>query len=177
MLFEILKNLRSVYYMVQLRCREGEKMKFKIIFMFLISFLLFSCSALLFSCSANHNYLEVGQFYKANFSDDCYFDVNFKEQNDSTILLEIKRFGNENLGIVYDESFESVTVNGVEKDFITTQSPVGAKQIYIIDFTNDIAAIEVVFNSNDFEKICIENTTAVNWTGEGSYNAIIIHTN
>ena len=154
----------------------GRKSEYKPLLFTMIIF-MFSISFLLCSCSANHNYLEVGQFYKANFSGDCYFDVNFKEQNDSTILLEIKRFGDENLGIVYDESFESVTINGLEKDFITTQSPVGAKQIYIIDFTNDIAAIEVVFNSNDFEKICIENTTAVNWTGEGSYNAIIIHTN
>lgn len=154
----------------------GRKSEYKPL-LFTIIIFMFSISFLLCSCSANHNYLEVGQFYKANFSDDCYFDVNFKEQNDSTILLEIKRFGDENLGIVYDESFESVTINGLEKDFITTQSPVGAKQIYIIDFTNDIAAIEVVFNSNDFEKICIENTTAVNWAEDGSYNAIIIHTN
>ncbi len=154
----------------------GRKSEYKPLLFTMIIF-MFSISFLLCSCSANHNYLEVGQFYKANFSDDCYFDVNFKEQNDSTILLEIKRFGDENLGIVYDESFESVTINGLEKDFITTQSPVGAKQIYIIDFTNDIAAIEVVFNSNDFEKICIENTTAVNWAEDGSYNAIIIHTN
>ena len=154
----------------------GRKREYKPLLFTMIIF-MFSISFLLCSCSANHNYLEVGQFYKANFSGDCYFDVNFKEQNDSTILLEIKRFGDENLGIVYDESFESVTINGLEKDFITTQSPVGAKQIYIIDFTNDIAAIGVVFNSNDFEKLCIENTTAVNWTEEGSYNAIIIHTN
>ena len=154
----------------------GRKREYKPLLFTMIIF-MFSISFLLCSCSANHNYLEVGQFYKANFSGDCYFDVNFKEQNDSTILLEIKRFGDENLGIVYDESFESVTINGLEKDFITTQSPVGAKQIYIIDFTNDIAAIEVVFNSNDFEKICIENTTAVNWAEDGSYNAIIIHTN
>lgn len=154
----------------------GRKCEYKPLLFTMIIF-MFSISFLLCSCSANHNYLEVGQFYKANFSGDCYFDVNFKEQNDSTILLEIKRFGDENLGIVYDESFESVTINGLEKDFITTQSPVGAKQIYIIDFTNDIAAIEVVFNSNDFEKICIENTTAVNWAEDGSYNAIIIHTN
>lgn len=154
----------------------GRKSEYKPL-LFTIIIFMFSISFLLCSCSANHNYLEVGQFYKANFSDDCYFDVNFKEQNDSTILLEIKRFGDENLGIVYDESFESVTINGLEKDFITTQSPVGAKQIYIIDFTNDIAAIEVVFNSNDFEKICIEDTTAVNWVEDGSYNAIIIHTN
>lgn len=154
----------------------GRKSEYKPLLFTMIIF-MFSISFLLCSCSANHNYLEVGQFYKANFSGDCYFDVNFKEQNDSTILLEIKRFGDENLGIVYDESFESVTINGLEKDFITTQSPVGAKQIYIVDFTNDIAAIEVVFNSNDFEKICIENTTAVNWAEDGSYNAIIIHTN
>ena len=140
--------------------------------------ILFTISFLLSSCSNSHNYLEIGQSYKTNFSSSkCYYDIVFKEKDDNTVLLEISRFGDENLGIVYNKSFEAISINGIEKDYVTTQSPVGAKQIYIVDFIDEVATAELVFNSTDFEKICIETTTAVNWAEEGSYNAIIIHTN
>ena len=147
-------------------------MKFK-------SLCLLFISLLLSSCSDSHNYLMVGQSYKASFSSnvECCYDVSFKEKNGNTILLEISRFCDNDLGIVYDKSFEAVSFNGIEKEYVTTQSPVGAKQIYIVDFINDFAAVEITLDIDDFQKICIETTTAANRTEEGSYNAIIIHTN
>lgn len=66
-------------------------------------------------------------------------------------------------------------VNNIEKDSIYTQAPFFTKDIYVIDFVNDVAKVEIELNIIDFNKICIKNAMAVDWTDIGSFNAIAIH--
>lgn len=66
-------------------------------------------------------------------------------------------------------------VNSIEKDSIYTQAPFFTKDIYVIDFVNDVAKVEIELNIIDFNKICIESAMAVDWTDLGSFDAIAIH--
>ena len=66
-------------------------------------------------------------------------------------------------------------VNSIEKDSIYTQAPFFTNDIYVIDFVNDVAKVEIELSLIDFNKICIENAMAVDWTDLGSFDAIAIH--
>lgn len=147
-------------------------MKLKILFLFIVTFSLISCSR-------QHNWLEVGQTYKADFSGKYqrYYDIYFQNKVDNKITLEIVQFGDWNFGLVAENFFNRVLVNNIETDFIYTQAPFFTKDIYVINFVNNFAKVEIELNTSDFNKICIEDTMAVDWTDLGSFDAITIHTN
>ena len=132
---------------------------------------------LLSACSHRHYWLEVGETYKADFSGkyELYYDIYFENKDNNSIFLEIHQFGEGNFGIVAEDFFNRVFVNNVEKDSIYTQAPFFTKDIYVIDFVNDVAKVEIELNIIDFNKICIEDAMAVDWTDIGSFDAIAIH--
>ena len=60
-------------------------------------------------------------------------------------------------------------------DSIYIQAPFFTNDIYVIDFVNDVAKVEIELNIIDSNKICIESAMAVDWTDLGSFDAIAIH--
>lgn len=132
---------------------------------------------LLSACSHRHYWLEVGQSYKADFSGkyELYYDIYFENKDDNSIFLEIHQFGEGNFGLVAEDFIDYVFVNNVEIDYVYTQAPFFTKGIYAFDFIDNVAKIEIEFNTSNFNKICIEDTIAVDWTDLGSFDAIAIH--